>query len=332
MQEGSVTVEHRKRGPDVWSFRWREAGPEGRRIHRRIVLGSAEDLKNLASARKMVVGLRREINVNDVRIRKESITLDDLSIHFQQRELVDRNPRISYSTKRIYAGYLKKWVEPRWGSYTLSDIRAVEVELWLKNLALAPGSRCKIRNVMSLLFNHGRRHDLCERNPIEWVRQSAKRRTSPDILLTNEVQSLLASLRFRERTLVLLAVTTGLRRSEIFGLKWKDVDFQGKQIHVTRSIVQKVVGSCKTESSQKPVPAHNDLLEALRQWHCQSRYKIARGLGICESGASRPLALPGPTNHEAPYPPSGAEAGHQQENRLAHLSPHIFHTASIYRG
>ena len=117
MHDGIVTLEHRKRGPDVWSFRWREAGPEGRRIHRRIILGSAEDLKSLASARKMVVGLRREINVNDVRVRKESITLDDLSRRYQQRELVDRNPRISYSTKRIYAVYLKKWIEPRWGSY-----------------------------------------------------------------------------------------------------------------------------------------------------------------------------------------------------------------------
>lgn len=99
MQDGSVTVERRKRGPDVWSFRWRETGSDGRRIHRRIVLGSAEDLKGLASARKLVVGLRREINVNDVRILKESIALIDLSRHYQQRELTDRNPRISYSTK-----------------------------------------------------------------------------------------------------------------------------------------------------------------------------------------------------------------------------------------
>lgn len=68
MQDGSVPIERRKHGPDVWSFRWREAGPAGRRVHRRIVLGSAEELKSLASARKMVVGLRREINVHDVRI------------------------------------------------------------------------------------------------------------------------------------------------------------------------------------------------------------------------------------------------------------------------
>jgi integrase len=81
------------------------------------------------------------------------------------------------------------------------------------------------------------------------------------------------NLRFRERTLVLLAVTTGLRRSELFALKWRDVDFQAKQIHVTRSIVQNVIGICKTESSQKPVPAHDDLVGALREWYRQTPYQ-----------------------------------------------------------
>ena len=217
--------------------------------------------------------LRNEINLNDVRIRRESIKLADLSRHFLQRELTDRNPRISYSTKKAYAGYLEKWIDPRWGEYRLLDVRAVEVESWLKSLNRAPGTRSKIRNVMSLLFNHGRRHEICDHNPIQWVRQSAKRRTAPDILTSSEVQSLLANLRGRERTLVLLAVTTGLRRSELFALKWKDVDFQAKQIHVTRSIVQNVVGICKTETSQKPVPANDNLVKALREWHRQTPYQ-----------------------------------------------------------
>jgi integrase len=273
MQDGSVTVERRKRGPDVWCFRWREGAPDGRRIHRRIVLGTADELKSIASARKAVVGLRREINLNDVRIRRESITLADLSRHFQQRELVRGDARIAYSTRKAYEGYLRKWIEPRWGGYRLFEIRAVEVELWLKSLNRAPGTRCKIRNVMSLLFNHGRRHDLCDRNPTEWVRQGAKRRRAPDILTSDEVHGLLANLRFRERTLVLLALTTGLRRSELFALKWRDVDFQAKQIHVTRSIVQNVIGVCKTETSQKPVPAHGDLIKALREWHRQTPYQ-----------------------------------------------------------
>jgi integrase len=273
MQAGSVTIESRKHGPDVWCFRWREPGADGRRIHRRIVLGTAEDLKSIASARKMVVGLRHEINNNDIRLGRKPIMLADLSRHYQQRELADRNSRIAYSTKRAYAGYLKRWIEPRWGRYALSDIRAVEVELWLKELDRAPGTRSKIRNTMSVLFNHGQRHDLCERNPIQWVRQSAKRRTAPDILTTSEVRMLLASLRLRERTLVLLAVTTGLRRSELFALQWKDVDFEAKQIQVSRSIVQNVIGVCKTESSQKPVPVHEDLIKALCEWHRLTPYQ-----------------------------------------------------------
>ena len=77
------------------------------------------------------------------------------------------------STKKAYAGYLEKWIDQRWGEYRLLDVRAVEGESWLKSLNRAPGTRSKIRNVMNLLFNHGRRHELCDHNPIQWVRQSA---------------------------------------------------------------------------------------------------------------------------------------------------------------
>ena len=62
---------------------------------------------------RAVVGLRREINLNDVRIRRESITLADLSSHCQQRELVRGNLRIAYSMRKAYEGYLRKWIEPR---------------------------------------------------------------------------------------------------------------------------------------------------------------------------------------------------------------------------
>jgi integrase len=54
--------------------------------------------------------------------------------------------------------------------------------------------------------------------------------------------------------MVLFAATTGLRRSELFALKWRDVDFTDLEIRVTRSIFQQVVGDCKTEGSRRPVP------------------------------------------------------------------------------
>jgi integrase len=72
--------------------------------------------------------------------------------------------------------------------------------------------------------------------------------------------------------LVLLDVGTGLRMSELFGLKWQDVNFGANEISVTHSIVMQVVGPCKTEASQKPVPLDPNLAEALLAWHRHTRY------------------------------------------------------------
>lgn len=72
------------------------------------------------------------------------------------------------------------------------------------------------------------------------------------MLTSDKVRQLLAALEPRERIMVLLDVATGLRQSELFALKWKDVDFSNKQLWVTRSIVQQVVGHCKTELHKNP--------------------------------------------------------------------------------
>ena len=68
------------------------------------------------------------------------MTLAQLADHFHQRELGRSNGRISYSTKKAYQGYLNKWIVPRWGGYLLPNIKAVEVELWLRNLERAADS------------------------------------------------------------------------------------------------------------------------------------------------------------------------------------------------
>ena len=76
---------------------------------------------------------------------------------------------------------------------------------------------------MSVLFNHGLRHELFYRNPVQWVRQSAKRKKIPAVLEIKEVRSLIGALAMRERTMVLLDVVTGLRASELFELKLADI-------------------------------------------------------------------------------------------------------------
>jgi integrase len=272
MQNGSITRSTRLRGPDVWEFRWREAEADGKRKHRRMVIGSIAQFSDKSSALLEVAALRREINLNDPRLSLQPVTVSELVNHYRQRELATDHTWKTHSTKVTYQGYLNKWILPRWGNYTLSAINAGEVELWLRSLPLARATCAKIRNLMSVVFNHGIRHQVYSRNPIRLVRQSAKRRRIPVVLSVSEVQQLLDALALRERTLVLLDVGTGLRMSELFGLKWKDVDFDANEISVVRSIVMQVTGPCKTESSQKPVPLDPYLAEALQAWRQQAKY------------------------------------------------------------
>ena len=55
-------------------------------------------------------------------------------------------------------------------------------------------------------------------------------------------------------------------------MKWGDIDFSAGTINIVRSIVHGHVGPCKTESSQKPVPIHPAVGEALVNWRDHSGY------------------------------------------------------------
>jgi integrase len=237
-----------------------------------MVLGSVEQLADEAAARQAISALRLEFNRGSAWLKTRSTTVSDLVFHYRERELDPDTVWKTHSTKVTYEGYLNKWILPRWERYPLVRVNAGEVELWLRSLPLARSSCAKIRNVMSVIFNHGIRHEICDRNPIQLVRQSAKRKIAPVILSASEVQRLIAVLGIRERTLVLVAFGTGLRMSELFGLKWQDIDFQKNEISVTRSIVFQVVGPCKTEASQKPVPLDSRLAESLKVWRNYTKY------------------------------------------------------------
>jgi integrase len=159
-------------------------------------------------------------------MKNTTITLAEAYNHFRQRELNTETSWRTYSTRMGYKGYMGKWVIPRWGQRTLVSIQAGEVELGMRSLPLARSTCAKIRNVRSVLFNHTIRHGICNANPIRLVRQGAKRKRIPLVLTPQEIHSLIAALPLRERTMIFLDAGTGLRMSELFGLKWQDIHFE----------------------------------------------------------------------------------------------------------
>ena len=204
----------------------------GKAIYRRIVLGTTQQFATEKEARETIAGIVLEINVHDPRFPPSTLTISQLTEHYRHRELAADNVWKSYATKKGYEIYLKRWIVPKWGKYQLGKIKPIEVELWLRQLPLALGSCAKIRNLMSVLFNHACRYELFYENPIRLVRQSAKRRKVPQVLHVDEIHELLEAVGSLPRLLIFLDITTGLRQSELFGLRWSDLDFEGGEINV----------------------------------------------------------------------------------------------------
>ena len=166
MHRGSLIKSERKQGPAVWQFRCSEKDGDGRRVYRKRVIGTVDQYCNEVDARRSVVGILAMSHPVGLLVKPGTMTIAELSEHFQHRELTHDDNWRSYSTRRNYLFYLKRWVIPRWGNSELGQVRTIDVEFWLRSLPLARSSCARIRNLMSVLFNHTCRYELFDRNPI----------------------------------------------------------------------------------------------------------------------------------------------------------------------
>jgi integrase len=165
-----------------------------------------------------------------------------------------------------------KVVSPYWGGYRLRDVKPFLVEAWFKKMQAAPGTKAKTKGVMNVLFQHAMRYEWATSNPIRLVRQSAMPLREQIVLDPLEIGALLQELNDPFYTLVLLVSSTGLRRGELFGLKWSDVDFRESEIRVERSLVDQVEGPPKTLASRRPVPMTASLTDSLERWKKQTSF------------------------------------------------------------
>jgi integrase len=175
------------------------------------------------------------------------------------------------------------------------------------------------------------RYEWATSNPIRLVRQSAARQQEEIVLAPVEVAALLGELRDSFRALILLASVTGLRRGELFGLKWEDVDFDEEEIRVVRSLVDQVEGPPKTLASRRPIPMSSELASAMENWRKQTSYASSQDWVFAS-----PQAL-----GKKPYWPDAvlkrhilpaAEGRYYEADRLAQLPPDVGHAVAILWG
>jgi integrase len=276
-QNGFFSRHQRKKGPQVWVYRWREIDAKGQPKMRALVVGTVKQYPTETALRKAVSTLRLDVNFNTSRPEGIPDTFGKLIEHYQTIELDLERPseRKVPQTKQTYDVYLRTRIMPRWGTYGLREMKAVAVERWLGSIDdISNGTKAKIKGVMSEVFQHAIRYGWLNdgENPMFAVRQSTKRTRVTEPLEAAEFRALMLELSQKMRVVGIVAATTGLRISEVLGLKWGDIDWKALQMEVTRSVVDGIVGKCKTETSRRPVPIDRFTAGELLAWQKESCY------------------------------------------------------------
>jgi integrase len=197
--------------------------------------------------------------------RTNGETVRDVSTRYQAERMPTR-----LCTARVYRSFLDNHILPKWGGTPIRDVQPRPVELWLRQLPLAPKSKTHVRSLLHSLVDFAMWAGILEvaRNPISLVinKGATKRVRKARSLTVAQFRALLSELREPFSTLALLCVCLGLRMSEALALRWSDVDWLGSGLSVKRGIVEQNVDEVKTESSAKKFVLAGELLVRLKAW------------------------------------------------------------------
>jgi integrase len=255
----------------TWNFFWYE---NGKRRSKKI--GTTSQYPTKSAAWSAAKPLRDAVeNHKPNSICSGVTTVSALVGQYRAERMPSRS-----STQRGYNAWLDNHVLPHWGDRLLTELQARPVELWLQSLSLAPKSKLHIRGLLSILWDYAMwRGDVpTERNPMELVtiKGATKPVRKPRSLTADQFQAVLKALGDDAclRTMLLVALSFGLRISEVLGLKWKDVNWLDQTISIERGVVKQIVDDVKSAHSAKTMVIADELLNVLKQWKQTTQFSF----------------------------------------------------------
>lgn len=165
---------------------------------------------------------------------------------------------------------LRRHAYPVFGDRALSNVRASEMQAWVKGLALAPSTVHVLHGIVSAVFRAAVRDRLITSSPCESTKLPRKVRTKVVPLSVDAVDGLTDAVPPHFRALVVLCAGTGLRQGEAFGLTADRVDFLRRSMEVDRQLVgsdrgRPLFGPPKTAASVRTVPLPTVVVEELAE-------------------------------------------------------------------
>jgi integrase len=267
---GWLTVGHRKKG-DVWVHHFYVTrDSDGKRVETTRTIGMVSKFPKESD-------VWQEIQRSQQAGATGRLTVKALADAYRLSEL----PFKSRSTQDLHAHELDRYILPRWESTHVDEVRVLEVKKWLIAIAkendFTAESVLKTKHVFSRLFAFGCENELiaANLNPVKAcnIKGVGRKSNHKQIVVPPEIAWKIAiSLPIMHRTLVLLAAGTGMRMSELLGLKWGDIDFANRKIMLNQTWVYGRIENGKTEESREPVVVGERTAEFLQEWRSQTPY------------------------------------------------------------
>ena len=180
-----------------------------------------------------------------------------------------KKPNVSENTYRLtYESTVNKHLKPFFQNVDLMNIKPADVqEFFITKQGLSESMLDKIHLCLMGIFETAIDNDLCIKNPAKnAIYTSGKDKAVKNVYSDTEIET--AKAYFKNiMPEVILILCTGLRRGEMLGLMWKDIDIENKSLTVNRSIADKKGGGIEIRppkwNSYRTIPLEDDVLNVL---------------------------------------------------------------------
>jgi integrase len=203
---------------------------------------------------------------------------------------------IKPSTAKSYRSMVATHLRPAFGDVRSDRLTAEIVEDWVRarSDAIAEGTLTPkfYNDLLNLLhailgWARGRGQRYLAHDPLADVRRLPRQQVERDYLEPAEISTLLAAAEAPDDTILYLFVYSGLRRGELFGLQWADLDEDACQLRVRRSIYQGAITRPKTQRSERVVDLPARIVTMLQTY--RESYPALDGDYVFRTDAGTPL-------------------------------------------
>jgi integrase len=179
-------------------------------------------------------------------------------------------PMYKHSTQKNHRHILAKHLLPRFGDSAMCEVTRQSIQEYVTHLmrrGYAPKTIDHIHDVLSAVLRTAVKWGHLPENPAHDVDLPRLRTVRPKwALTTSQAGALLNALPPLARTMVGFALVTGLRRGELFALRWKDVSDQGQVLTVREAVYEGVFGTPKTDAGCRRIPLSQTARLLLDTW------------------------------------------------------------------